>query len=71
MRVYKNFINNDWVGAISGKTFPEDNPATEEVFSEVLVPVPEILMRLSLQQIRRSTAGASQTPGADGRFLEK
>ena len=35
MRVYKNFINNDWVGAISGKTFPVDNPATEEVFAEV------------------------------------
>ena len=35
MRVYKNFINNDWVGAISGKTFPVDNPATEEVFSEL------------------------------------
>ena len=35
MRVYKNFINNDWVGAISGKTFPVDNPATGEVFAEV------------------------------------
>ena len=35
MRVYKNLINNDWVGAISGKTFPVDNPATEEVFAEV------------------------------------
>ena len=35
MRVYKNFINNDWVGAISGKTFSVDNPATEEVFAEV------------------------------------
>ena len=35
MRVYKNFINNDLVGAISGKTFPVDNPATEEVFAEV------------------------------------
>jgi acyl-CoA reductase-like NAD-dependent aldehyde dehydrogenase len=35
MRVYKNFINNDWVGAISGKTFPVENPATEEVFAEV------------------------------------
>ena len=35
MRVYKNFINNDWVGAISGNTFPVDNPATEEVFSEL------------------------------------
>ena len=34
MRVYKNFINNDLVGAISGKTFPVDNPATEEVFAE-------------------------------------
>ena len=35
MRVYKNFINNDLVGAISGKTFPVGNPATEEVFAEV------------------------------------
>ena len=35
MRVHKNFINNDWVGANSGKTFPVDNPATEEVFAEV------------------------------------
>ena len=35
MRVYNNFINNDLVGAISGKTFPVDNPATEEVFAEV------------------------------------
>ena len=35
MRVYKNFINNDLVGAISGKTFPVDNPATGEVFAEV------------------------------------
>ena len=35
MTAYKNFINNEWVGAISGKTFPVDNPATEEVFAEV------------------------------------
>ena len=35
MRVYKNFMNNDLVGAISGKTFPVDNPATEEVFAEI------------------------------------
>ena len=35
MRVYKNFMNNDLVGAISGKTFPVDNPATEEGFAEV------------------------------------
>ena len=35
MRVYKNFINNDWVGAISKKTFPVDNPDMEEVFAEV------------------------------------
>ncbi len=35
MTAYKNFINNDWVGAISGKTFPVDNPTTEEVFAEV------------------------------------
>ena len=65
MRVYKNFINNDWVGANSGKTFPVDNSATEEVFSEVLVLVPEILMQPSLHQVWRSTAGASQTPGAE------
>ena len=35
MRVYKNFINSDWVDAKSGDTFPVDNPATEEVFAEV------------------------------------
>ena len=35
MRVYKNFINSDWVDAKSGDTFPVDNPATEEDFAEV------------------------------------
>jgi hypothetical protein len=31
----KLFINNEFVDAISGKTFPTINPATEEVICEV------------------------------------
>ncbi|MBH31787.1 MAG: aldehyde dehydrogenase [Candidatus Marinimicrobia bacterium] len=35
MTAYKNFVNNDWVDAKSGETFPVENPATEETFAEV------------------------------------
>ena len=31
----KLFINNEWVGALSGKTFPTLNPCTEEVICHV------------------------------------
>ena len=32
---YKNFINNEWLDADSGKTFDVINPFTEKVIAEV------------------------------------
>ena len=32
---YKNFINNEWLDAESGKTFEVINPFTEKVIAEV------------------------------------
>ena len=34
----KLFINNQWVDAVSGKTFTTLNPATEEEICQVLSP---------------------------------
>ena len=31
----KNYINNDWVDALDGKTFEVENPYTEEIIAEV------------------------------------
>lgn len=31
----KLFINNEFVDSVSGKTFPTENPATEEVICQV------------------------------------
>ena len=33
--IYKNYINNEWLDADSGKTFEVFNPYTEEVIAEV------------------------------------
>ena len=33
--IFQCFINNEFVGAVSGKTFPTLNPCTGEVICEV------------------------------------
>src|SRR6516162_1695291 len=35
VRTYKNFVNNQWVAAASGETFPVYDPSTEEVIANV------------------------------------
>jgi aldehyde dehydrogenase (NAD+) len=41
-RVFKNFINGEWVGAKSGKTLENRNPAnTDEIIGEFLLSGPE------------------------------
>ena len=34
-KTYKNFVNNQWVAAASGETFPVYDPSTEEVIANV------------------------------------
>src|ERR1700723_2296062 len=34
-KTYKNFVNNHWVAAASGETFPVYDPSTEEVLANV------------------------------------
>lgn len=33
--MFQIFINNEWVDAVSGKTFPTINPCTEEKICDV------------------------------------
>lgn len=35
VRTYQLYINGQWIGAKSGKTFPVYDPATEEVIAHV------------------------------------
>jgi acyl-CoA reductase-like NAD-dependent aldehyde dehydrogenase len=34
-------INNEWVDSVSKKTFPTENPATEEIICEVAMATAE------------------------------
>jgi betaine-aldehyde dehydrogenase len=35
VRTYQNYVNGEWVGSVSGETFPVYDPSTEEVIAQV------------------------------------
>ena len=60
---YKNFINNEWCAAESGKTFDVENPYTEEVIAQVPasdeadINVAVAAAKTAFQSWRKLTAG--------------
>ena len=52
-KTYKNFVNNQWVAAATGETFPVYDPSTEEVIANVAADPATVTRVLPLTSVSR------------------
>jgi len=72
MQTYSNFINGEWVGAATGKTFQTENPADTREFVAQYAAGTQEDARQAIDSAQKAwPAWGAMTPVARGRILSK